>query len=77
MIVIYVDDYLILGPQAVIKTLAAMVQGEWETSELSILSERNPIKFLGMELTLHEEEIYVSQQGYIDELLRSHETISK
>ena len=73
VIVIYVDDYLILGPQAVIKTLAAMVQGEWETSELSILSERNPIKFLGMELTLHEEEIYVSQQGYIDELLRSHE----
>ncbi|CAE7700043.1 unnamed protein product [Symbiodinium microadriaticum] len=49
-----------------------MVQNEWETSELSILSERNPIKFLGMELTLKREDIYVSQQGYIAELMRSH-----
>ncbi|OLQ02805.1 Retrovirus-related Pol polyprotein from transposon TNT 1-94 [Symbiodinium microadriaticum] len=72
VILIYVDDYLLLGPREVIEGLAAMVQKEWETSELSILSERNPIKFLGMELTLQEEEIYVNQQGYIEELMRSH-----
>ena len=68
---IYVDDYLIMGPVWVIKLLTEMIQKEWDTSELAILSKTNSVKFLGMELTLHG--LYLSQQPYIEELLRSYD----
>ncbi|CAE7443424.1 unnamed protein product, partial [Symbiodinium sp. CCMP2456] len=69
VILIYVDDYLILGPPRLIQMLTDMIQQEWDTSDLSILSEENAVKFLGMELTLRGEEMYLSQQGYIEELI--------
>ncbi|CAE7189850.1 unnamed protein product, partial [Symbiodinium sp. CCMP2456] len=73
VILIYVDDYLILGPRRVIQMLTDMIQQEWDTSDLSILSEENAVKFLGMELTVRGEEWYLSQQGYIEELIRAYE----
>ncbi|CAE7210219.1 GIP [Symbiodinium sp. CCMP2592] len=73
IILIYVDDYMIMGPVELIKGLTAMVQGEWETSDLTILSEDNEVKFLGMELSLRQGSLCISQRGYIDELLRAHE----
>ena len=52
IILIYVDDYLIMGPVELIRALTAMVQREWETSDLTILSEDCEVKFLGMELSI-------------------------
>ncbi|CAE7245980.1 unnamed protein product [Symbiodinium sp. CCMP2456] len=73
VILIYVDDYLVLGPKKVIQMLTDMIQEEWDTSDLSILTEDNAVKFLGMELTKRGEEMYLSQQGYIEELIRAYE----
>ncbi|CAE7498469.1 GIP [Symbiodinium sp. CCMP2456] len=73
IILIYVDDYLILGPKEVLQDLAAMVQEEWETSDLSILTEDNEVKFLGMELSLKNGEIRLGQRGYVEELMRAYD----
>ena len=72
IILIYVDDYLIMGPIELIRALTAMVQKEWETSDLTILSEDCEVKFLGMELSIRGGSLCISQKGYIDELLRAH-----
>ena len=46
---------------------------KWECDDLSVLSEENPIQFLGMELHYSNGGIEVSQEGFIRELLRSHQ----
>ncbi|OLQ05641.1 Retrovirus-related Pol polyprotein from transposon TNT 1-94 [Symbiodinium microadriaticum] len=75
IVVVYVDDFMICGPREIVEEISEVVQRKWETSELTILGPEHSIRFLGMELqraTETAEEIYVFQQGYIQELLRLH-----
>ncbi|CAE7231831.1 TY5A, partial [Symbiodinium sp. CCMP2456] len=75
LVVVYVDDFMICGPRKIVTELGDMVQKVWETSELTFLGPGSPIRFLGMELQREAEdstEILVLQQGYIQELLRTH-----
>ena len=79
VVLIYVDDFMLCGAEKVVEQLSAMIRSVWETSPLSVLSERNPIRFLGMELTIRgrDQGIYISQQGYVDEMLKSHGIVDK
>ena len=74
VIVIYVDDILIIGMEDAVKEIATLVQGLWATSPLTFLRRDSPLRFLGMELSLAEDEttILVGQQPYIEELGRNH-----
>ena len=74
VIVIYVDDTLIIGMEDAVKEIATLVQGLWATSPLTFLRKDSPLRFLGMELSLAEDEttILVGQQAYIEELGRNH-----
>ncbi|CAE7690738.1 TY5A [Symbiodinium sp. KB8] len=75
LIIVYVDDFMICGPQDLVKEIGDTIRGTWDTSELTFLSPTTPIRFLGMELQVESEdggEILVLQQGYIAELLRTH-----
>ena len=75
IVVVYVDDFMICGPREIVEEISAVVQREWETSELTFLGPKNSIRFLGMELqrsTETDDEIHVFQHGYIQELLRTH-----
>ncbi|CAE7329376.1 TY5A, partial [Symbiodinium sp. KB8] len=76
VLIVYVDDFMLCGSRPVVELLSKAIREMWETSELSILSSSNPIRFLGMELAMvpqEENAIYVSQYGYIQELLRHHD----
>ncbi|CAE7814357.1 unnamed protein product [Symbiodinium microadriaticum] len=76
IIIIYVDDFMILGAPSVVEMLTTAIQGLWDTSPLSWLGPSNTVRFLGMELSMNQgmdNLIYVSQAGYIQELLRHHE----
>ena len=76
VLIVYVDDFMLCGSRPVVELLSKAIREMWETSELSMLSSSNPIRFLGMELTMvpqEENTIYVSQYGYIQELLRHHD----
>ena len=79
VVLIYVDDFLLCGTRPVVEQLSAMIQSIWETSPLSVLRSDNPIRFLGMELSVRgrEQGVYISQQGYVDEMLKSHGIVDK
>ena len=72
ILVIYVDDYLILGPPEIIKAVATAVQGLWRTSPLQFAERDNPVRFLGMDVYVTRHGFAVSQRSYIQELLRVH-----
>ncbi|CAE7831413.1 RE1 [Symbiodinium sp. CCMP2592] len=79
VIVVYVDDYLICGPRDIVMEISDIIQRVWDTTELTFLGPGSDVRFLGMELRRESEtseEIYVLQQGYIQELLRLHEVKS-
>ena len=79
VVLIYVDDFLLCGAEPVVGQLSTMMQSIWETSPLSVLTSSNPIRFLGMELSVRgrEQGVYISQQGYVDEMLKSHGIVDK
>ena len=75
MILVYVDDFLLCGPQLVVQSIAKWIQSIWDTSEPTFLAPGTSIRFLGMELHVEEQypkEIGVGQLGYIQELMRIH-----
>ena len=74
IVVVYVDDFMICGPMELVHELASVIQGVWDTSELTILGPECAVRFLGMELhreTETEEEIHIHQQGLSQELIQS------
>ena len=75
VIIIYVDDFMLIGSEETIKLLANAIQGLWKTSPLTFLTTSSPIRFLGMELELSEDKsaVYVNQSAYIEEVLRAYE----
>ncbi|CAE7622475.1 unnamed protein product [Symbiodinium sp. CCMP2592] len=78
VIIIYVDDIMLIGPEATVRTLSDAIQALWKTSPLTFLTPSSPIRFLGMELELSEDlsTVYVNQTAYIEEILRAYQVPS-
>ncbi|CAE7219055.1 GIP [Symbiodinium sp. CCMP2592] len=74
LIIIYVDDILLMGEEGVVRDVAATVQEEWTTSPLTFLRPGEPIRFLGTEMEVDADHmtVYLSQRGYIEEVVRSY-----
>ena len=74
LIIIYVDDFLLLGEEETVREMAATIQREWKTSELTILRPEQPLRFLGMELSVNSQGtiVYLNQRGYLEEVFRSY-----
>ena len=75
VIIFYVDDFMIIGPEPTVKKLAETIQAMWKTSPLTFLTPQSPIRFLGMELELSDDlqTVYVNQTAYIEEILRMYQ----
>ena len=63
----------VVGPNPILRSFFTWLSSMWECDDLSVLSEGNPIKFLGMELHEVDNGIEISQEGFIKELLRAHQ----
>ncbi|CAE7459070.1 GIP, partial [Symbiodinium sp. CCMP2592] len=74
LIIIHVDDILLMGEETVVRDIAKTVQEEWTTSRLTFLRPGEPIRFLGTEMEVDEDHmsVYLSQRGYIEEVVRSY-----
>ena len=78
LVMTYVDDLFIVGPQEVTKAIREHVQKTWTTSSPQDVSEV-PIKFLGMEVSKewdHQAERFawfISQSSYVEDLLSTGE----
>ena len=62
IIVVYVDDLLICGPQPVVRKVAEAIGSIWKTSELQLASEGG-IRFLGMDIQQSSHGFMLSQKG--------------
>ena len=73
IVLIYVDDFLLCGAEHVIRELTREIQKLWDTSDLRLLQRDVDLRFLGMELHYEDDNsLSLSQEGYVQELLRSH-----
>ena len=76
-ILVHVDDLLILGSRDTAESFHRWVRGKWGCSDLDKASPHRPLRFLGVDIFEvcddHGVRGYsLSQEGYIDELIRSH-----
>ena len=77
VVVIYVDDILMCSSIHVVRALASALSGLWKTTDLALVVKGCPLRFLGLEIDVDETGVFwISQGGFIKELLRSRE-ISK
>ena len=75
VLLIYVDDLLLLGPQPLVEAMAATIQSTWKTSSLEIVISGRGIRFLGCEIESNEgrDTYWIHQRPYIAEILRHHD----
>ncbi|CAE6958294.1 RE1 [Symbiodinium sp. CCMP2592] len=78
LMIVYVDDFLILGPRWVTNEAYEWMAATWEVTPCQYAESSTSVRFLGMEIrqeTNEEGEITsytLDQEGYIEELLRQH-----
>ena len=71
-ILVYVDDILIAATRKVLLAVARTLRETWKTSELCILSPSEPIRFLGLDVSVVENGFSLNQRGYVEEVIRAH-----
>ena len=72
-LLVYIDDLMVVSTNNIMNAFFKWLSSMWECDDLSILSKEHPLKFLGMELHEVDNGIEVSQEGFIREVLRSHQ----
>ena len=76
-VLVYVDDLLILSTSQVARALHDWIKERWQCSELERAQQQKPLRFLGIDIYEVQDEygahgFSLGQEGYIDELIRSH-----
>ena len=72
-VLFYVDDMLCVGETQTVSGFYEWLRSEWDTSGVQWITKNNMVRFLGMELTRVDTGYVMSQQGYLDEIIRAHE----
>ncbi|OLP90031.1 Copia protein [Symbiodinium microadriaticum] len=71
----YVDDFLLTALQNVLDSTLAVIRSKWEVSEPKQVGVHD-VHFLGVDLHLAGDVYYMSQVGYVAELLKRHPEVS-
>ena len=75
ILVTYVDDLFFFGESELVCVLHKFILEEWPASDLEWVNEENAVRYLGVEILKCPDSggFTVSQQAYIQELLRSYD----
>jgi hypothetical protein len=68
--VVYVDDLMVLSQEHIVKECLERISREWEISTPEWLNEVKPVKFLGMEVLMGTKSAFITQENYVQDLLR-------
>ena len=71
LITVYVDDILCDGKQEDIQWFFDKLAGRFECKEPEWLSKDNPLDFLGMDISMDDDNIYLSMETYVEKMLRN------
>ena len=70
ILVTYVDDLLYMGERKLILQLHEKISSTWPCSALEFADEG--LRYLGMELVQTKDQVTLSQESYVDNLVRLH-----
>ena len=70
MMLVYVDDLLILGPEKIVRGGLERIKKEWDISQPEWLGSEKPVRFLGIDIWKTEEGIFLSQESYGKDILK-------
>eukprot|EP00438_Fugacium_kawagutii_P029112 Skav233709 [mRNA] locus=scaffold2120:28636:35173:- [translate_table: standard] len=70
LVLVYVDDLMVFGCGDVIKGCLERVRQVWDLSEPEWLNPQSPVRFLGMDVWKMKEGMFVSQESYIQDVLK-------
>ena len=79
LMIVYVDDFLILGPRNVCDDACDWMATTWEATPCQFATSSSSVRFLGMEIRQQTDEegnisgYSLDQEGYIEEILRQHQ----
>ena len=69
ILLIYVDDFLLLGEPAVLDVLISAIQAKWETSVPEEIDAVSGVRFLGAEIFKDGNRWWMTQRNYLQDLL--------
>ncbi|CAE7938346.1 TY5A [Symbiodinium necroappetens] len=77
-VLVYVDDLLVVSMWQTAKAFHEWVKQRWQCSDLEKAGEDKALRFLGIDIYEERDEhgpcgFSLAQEGYIDELVRSHD----
>ena len=72
-LLVYIDDLLIHADEGAMNSFFQWVASKWECDALNVLDYDHPLRFLGMELHRVSGGVELSQEGFINEILRAHD----
>ena len=79
LMIVYVDDFLILGPRDVCDDAYDWMATTWEATPCQFATSSSSVRFLGMEIRQQTDKegnisgYSLDQEGYIQEILRQHQ----
>ena len=73
VVIVYVDDVALFGPESVVRALVAVIGEKWTLSEPTWSLNNRPVSFCGMELLQLPCGWRVTQVKYLTELLNRYE----
>ena len=68
---VYVDDVAVDGEQADIEWFRDALAERFDCKEMTWLSEDTSIDFLGMDIIMDDQRVYLSMERYIDNMLKT------
>ena len=70
LMLVYVDELMLLGPERTVRKCLERISQEWELSTPEWLNRLKAVRFLGMGVLKVPQGIFLSQEDYIKELLQ-------
>ena len=70
LVLVYVDDLMVLGLERTVRRCLERVSQEWELSAPEWFNHQKAIRFLGIGILKVPENIFLSQEDYIRDLLQ-------
>ena len=72
ILLVYIDDFLALGSQPVVRALLDTVSGLWKCGKVEWIEEvgKTAVKFFGFELRWSDGDLLLSQCSYIEDIAR-------
>ena len=76
ILVIYVDDFMIVGEEETIQKVSSAIKAVWKASEVQIARPGEQVRFLGMTIEVDGSGFAISQVDYLNEMARIYQNLS-